>query len=75
MNEQSLFIEDLEKHDPAQQAAFLDQRCAGAPDLRQRLTRLLQYHEQDDSFVKSPTVAWADVAELFPERLGPVIGS
>jgi hypothetical protein len=74
MNEQSLFIEALEKRDPAERAAFLDQRCAGDPALRQRLERLLQSHERDDGFLKSPTAAWAAVAELVPERPGTVIG-
>ncbi len=74
MNEQSLFIEALERHDPAERAAFLDQVCAGDPALRQRLERLLQRHQKDDSFLESPTAAWAAVAELICERPGTVIG-
>jgi len=74
MNEQSLFVEALEKQDPAERAAFLDQMCAGDPALRQRLERLLQRHEQDDSFLKSPTAAWAGIAEMIRERPGTVIG-
>ena len=75
MNEQSLFIAALEKHDPAERAAFLDQMCAGDPALRQRLERLLQHHHQQaESFLQSPTGAWAAVAELNCERPGTVIG-
>ncbi|HTU88893.1 MAG TPA: hypothetical protein VMF69_02245, partial [Gemmataceae bacterium] len=74
MNEQSLFVEALEKQDPAERAAFLDQMCAGDPALRQRLERLLQRHEQDDSFLKSPTAAWAGIAQMIRERPGTVIG-
>jgi serine/threonine protein kinase/tetratricopeptide (TPR) repeat protein len=74
MNEQALFIEALEKHDPAERAAFLDQMCAGDPALRQRLERLLQHHQQADSFLESPTLAWAALAELIRERPGTVIG-
>jgi serine/threonine protein kinase/tetratricopeptide (TPR) repeat protein len=74
MNEQSIFIQALQKHDPAERAAFLDQMCAGDAALRQRLERLLQYHEQSDGFLKTPTVPWAAIAELIPERPGAVIG-
>ncbi len=74
MNEQSLFIEALERHDPAERAAFLDQMCAGDHALRQRLERLLQRHQQDDGFLESPTPAWSAFAELICERPGSVIG-
>jgi serine/threonine protein kinase len=74
MNEQTLFIEALEKHDPAERAAFLDQVCAGDPALRQRLERLLQRHQQADSFLETPTSAWASLTELIRERPGTVIG-
>jgi serine/threonine protein kinase/tetratricopeptide (TPR) repeat protein len=74
MNEQSLFIEALEMHDPAEQAAFLDQMCAGNPVLRQRLERLLQRHQQADSFLESPASVWATVEGLIEERPGTVIG-
>jgi hypothetical protein len=44
MQEQSLFIEALEKKDPAERAAFLERACAGDAALRQRLERLLARH-------------------------------
>src|SRR5271166_5255310 len=75
MNEQALFIEALERHDQAERAAFLDQMCAGDAALRQRLERLLQRHRQSDSFLESPTAAWAAFAELIRERPGTVIGA
>jgi serine/threonine protein kinase/tetratricopeptide (TPR) repeat protein len=74
MDEQSLFIEALEKHDPAERAAFLDQRCAGDSALRQRLERLLQHHRHADDFLESPTAVWTAVAALIEERPGSVIG-
>jgi serine/threonine protein kinase len=46
MREQSLFIGALEKEDPAERAAFLDQACAGDPALRVRIEQLLLRHEQ-----------------------------
>ena len=59
MQEQSIFIEALEKQDPAERTAFLDRVCAGDPALRQRMDKLLQRHQQPGSFLESPA------AELF----------
>jgi eukaryotic-like serine/threonine-protein kinase len=41
MSERSIFIAALEKGDPAERAAYLDQACAGDQALRKRLDRLL----------------------------------
>jgi serine/threonine protein kinase/Flp pilus assembly protein TadD len=57
MQEQSLFIEALEREEPAERAAFLDRACAGDPALRQRIERLLQRHQQADCFLERPAVA------------------
>jgi eukaryotic-like serine/threonine-protein kinase len=54
MQEQSIFIEALEKETPAERAAFLDSVCAGDSALRERIERLLRRHEQDDSFLTQP---------------------
>ncbi|HLJ97721.1 MAG TPA: serine/threonine-protein kinase, partial [Gemmataceae bacterium] len=54
MQEQSLFIEALEKQDPAERAAFLDQVCAADPALRQRLERLLQRYQNPGRFMERP---------------------
>lgn len=51
MTEETLFIEALEIADPAGRAVFLDQACAGNPDLRGRLDRLLAEHAQAGSFL------------------------
>jgi hypothetical protein len=51
MQEQSIFVEALDKEEPAERAAFLDRVCASDPALRQRIERLLQRHEQADSFI------------------------
>jgi serine/threonine protein kinase/tetratricopeptide (TPR) repeat protein len=76
MNEQSLFIEALEMHDPAERAAFLDQVCASDPALRRRLERLLQRHQQADSFLDDPFRALsvtidAPISERPGTRIGP----
>jgi serine/threonine protein kinase/tetratricopeptide (TPR) repeat protein len=53
MQEQAIFIEALEKEDPAARAAFLDHVCAGDAALRERIERLLQRHAEPDSFLES----------------------
>src|SRR3989440_8716293 len=75
MEEQSIFIEALEKEDPAERAAFLDRTCAADLALRQRVERLLQRHEQPGSFLESPAPNLvATVGEPVRERPGTVIG-
>jgi serine/threonine protein kinase/WD40 repeat protein/tetratricopeptide (TPR) repeat protein len=54
MQEQSLFIEALEKADPAERAAFLERACAGDLALRQRIERLLACHQEGSGFLEAP---------------------
>jgi serine/threonine protein kinase/Flp pilus assembly protein TadD len=42
----AIFLEAVEKHDPEQWPAFLDQACAGRPELRGRVEGLLQAHQE-----------------------------
>jgi hypothetical protein len=51
MREQTLFIEALERHDPAERAAFLNQACGSNDPLRRRIERLLERHQQADSLL------------------------
>ena len=44
MNEQTLFAEALERADPQERAAFLDEACRGDAALRERIERLLAQH-------------------------------
>ena len=75
MQEQSIFIEALDKEDPAERAAFLAQVCASDPALRQRIERLLQRHQQADSFLESPVAAQVGtVDQPLTERPGTLIG-
>jgi hypothetical protein len=50
VNDLDLFTEALSLTDQAERAAFLDQACAGNPELRRRLEELLA----DDSRGASP---------------------
>src|SRR5262245_24544791 len=75
MQEQSLFIEALERQDPAERAAFLDRACAADPALRQRIERRLQQHQKPGSFLEPPAPPQAaTVEEPARERPGALIG-
>jgi len=48
---EAIFFAAIEKHSPAEQAAYLDAACAGLPDLRVRVERLLAAHPRVGSFL------------------------
>ena len=54
MTERELFIAALQKEDPAERQAYLDEACARQPELRQELENLLQLHEGAGSFLEEP---------------------
>jgi WD40 repeat protein/serine/threonine protein kinase len=70
MIEEELFHRALEKPTLAEQLAFLGQVCAGQPEVRERVERLLRSHRHEDSFLK-PDVT-TDQPEM--ERPGMIIG-
>jgi serine/threonine protein kinase/Flp pilus assembly protein TadD len=75
VQEQSLFIEALEREDPAERAAYLDRACAGDTALRQRVERLLQRHQQAANLLEAPSPGLAATAdEPITERPGMMIG-
>ena len=55
MSEETLFHEALGQP-PAERAAFLDQACAGQPQLRAAVEALLAAHEASGSFLDRPPV-------------------
>ena len=48
---ESIFFAALEKTDPAERAAYLDEACRGDDDLRRQVERLLEAHPQVGSFL------------------------
>ena len=52
MSERAIFLNALERDDPAARAAYLDAACSGRPELRQRIERLLQSHQVKDTFLE-----------------------
>ena len=57
MNELDLLTEALNRTDPAERAAFLDQACAGNPELRRRLEELLAAYSHGANPLDRPLVA------------------
>jgi serine/threonine protein kinase len=53
MSERSIFLNALDREDPTARAAYLDEACAGRPELRRRIERLLQA-QVDSSFLEVP---------------------
>jgi eukaryotic-like serine/threonine-protein kinase len=59
VNEETLFAAALEKQDPAERRAFLDQACAGNPALRQQVEELLQSNDKAGGFLNVPAAQLA----------------
>src|SRR5262245_52006688 len=49
---EALFFAALEKADPTERAAYLDEACAGDADLRRRVDRLLAAHPKVGRFLE-----------------------
>jgi serine/threonine protein kinase len=54
MTERDIFIVALQKEDPAQRRAYLDEVCAHRPELRKQVENLLQLHQGAGSFLEKP---------------------
>jgi serine/threonine protein kinase len=57
MTEESIFAAALDRADPAERAAYLQQACAGDPELLRNVEELLRSHEQAGRFLETPAVA------------------
>ncbi len=68
MTEESLFQEALAKASDAERAAFLDQACAGQPELRAAIEALLAAHRSAAGFLSKPP---AEVGETVDSNPGP----
>jgi WD40 repeat protein len=54
---EAIFSAALGTESPEEQAAYLDEACAGDPDLRARIEALLQAHKEAGSFLGKPALA------------------
>src|SRR5262245_41376890 len=60
MTDETIFATALEKADPVERAAFLNEVCAGDAERRRRLEGLLSAHAGADSFLERPAVTPLD---------------
>jgi serine/threonine protein kinase/tetratricopeptide (TPR) repeat protein len=74
---EAIFFAALHKGAPPERAAYLDEACAGDPDLRRRVEKMLAAQAQAGSFLERPVqspVATVDEPTTL-EQPGTVIGS
>ncbi len=74
MLERDIFIAALERDDPTERAALLDEACQADAELRKRVQRLLDEHARPESFIlDSPPAGFdATVDQPISERPGTV---
>jgi eukaryotic-like serine/threonine-protein kinase len=74
MTERSIFLEALDRAEPAERAAYLDQACASDAELRRRVDSLLEAHHEPGDFLEPAAIDDATVQmsdEAPDERRGP----
>ncbi|MFT5093588.1 MAG: serine/threonine protein kinase [Porticoccaceae bacterium] len=69
MNERTIFLEALEKDNPEQRSAFLNDVCGEDAELRQRVETLLSAHNDAGSFLEK-TPQEIDADSVFGETVG-----
>jgi WD40 repeat protein len=76
MSERDVFFQALDRDDPAERAAFLDEACAGDAAVRQRIEALLRSHAKAGNFLDKPAAeqlaAEADPATERPQAGVPL---
>src|SRR3954447_9937512 len=71
----AVFCEALERKTPQARGEYLDQVCAGKPELRVRVDALLRAHEEASGFLREPGGPFGTAAERpAGEASGAVIG-
>jgi WD40 repeat protein/serine/threonine protein kinase/tetratricopeptide (TPR) repeat protein len=74
VSERSIFLAALERTDPHERAAYLDQACGSDRELRQRVEQLLRAHVPDDSFLEKPPPHLTATTDHVTEGAGTHIG-
>jgi serine/threonine protein kinase/tetratricopeptide (TPR) repeat protein len=68
MSERDVFIAALQKDDPAERQAYLDEACAGQPVLREQVEELLRLHQNAGSFLEQPAPAEGVTGAVAPDQ-------
>src|SRR5262245_44591395 len=73
---EATFFAALEMGSPQERAAYLDVACAGDPDLRQRVEKMLAAQDQAGSFLEQPVHGPVVTVDGHPihEAPGAIIG-
>jgi serine/threonine protein kinase len=71
MTERDIFIAALQQVGLAERQAYLDEACAGQPELRRQVEQLLRLHEGAGSFLQEPA-AGSSATEAVPGGANPV---
>jgi serine/threonine protein kinase/tetratricopeptide (TPR) repeat protein len=72
MLEERIFNGALDRTDPVERAAYLDQACGGDPALRARVEALLQSHDGAGGFLAQPALEVSgDTGEFFANSIEP----
>ncbi len=71
MDEETLFHEALAKANAQERARFLDEACAGQPELRAAVEALLAAHEAPGSFLDEPPPELREFVDSNPAEAGP----
>ena len=76
MSEQEIYMELMNRPDPADRCRFLDQACAGNEPLRNRVEKLIRQSDQLGSFLEHSPHALAATADIsvVAEQPGTLIG-
>src|SRR5438094_7785646 len=74
---EAIFFAALEEGSPKERTAYLDEACAGDPDLRRLVEKMLAAQAQAGSFLEQPAHSPIETVDEQPIREGPgtVIGS
>jgi eukaryotic-like serine/threonine-protein kinase len=76
MREREIFIEAVQRTDPSERIAYLEEACADSPDLRHRVEVLIAEDQRQDSFFLDcppPGITTAESPHV-AERPGDIIG-
>ena len=66
-----IFFAALEKGSPQERAAYFDEACAGDPDLRRRVEKMLAAQVQAGSFLEQPARSLVVTVDELPVTEGP----
>lgn len=72
VDERTVFLEALDRTNPADRRTYLDEACRGDPDLRTRVESLLRSHERAGDFLEAPAVPLDHLLALASERPSPL---